>query len=150
VAPAWTTRTLGVLVPLVALDLVVQYIAGLGTNAYAPAAGFTMNTDFGIYDLHWDNGFLLGILVILLLIVAGLSRQVRSLVPAVVAFLAVLVAGIAGMNFVNTTPNPPGATIAMGLAWLVAFGAVMTMFRFQRGAMWAPPPAAPAPPPAAS
>jgi hypothetical protein len=145
-APAWTTRAVNLLVPLVALDLVVQYIAGLGTDAYAPMEGFTMNTDFGIYDLHWDNGFLLGILAIALVIVAVLSRQIRNVVPAIVALLAVLLAGISGMSFVNSTPNPPSATIAMGVAWLIAFAAVMTMFRFTRGGIGAPPAAASTPP----
>jgi heme A synthase len=123
----WPNRTLAVLLPLVGIDLVIQYIAGLGTNAYAPPAGFNMNTDFGIYNVHWLNGYVLGILSIVLVIVAAFSRQTRVVVPAVVSLAAVLIAAFAGMAFVNSTPNPPSATITMGLAFLVAFSAVMAM-----------------------
>jgi UDP-N-acetylmuramyl pentapeptide phosphotransferase/UDP-N-acetylglucosamine-1-phosphate transferase len=123
----WPTKALTALAPLVAIDLVIQYIAGVGTNAYAPVTGFTMNTAFGIYNVHWLNGFALGILSIVLVIIAVISWQARNIAPAVVSLVAVLVAGIAGMAFVNSTPNPPWATITMGLAFLVAFGAVMGM-----------------------
>lgn len=128
--------------PLVGLDLVVQYIAGLGTNAYAPSAGFTMNTEFPIYGVHWDNGLVLGILSIVLVVVSIFSRQGRNIVPAVVSLVAVLIAGFAGMAYVGTSPNPPSATLTMGLAFLVSFAAIMAFnFRLRLGA-----PAVPAPP----
>lgn len=140
---SWSTRTLNVLVPLVGLDLVVQYIAGLGANVYAPPNGFTMNTDFGIYDVHWDNGYVLGILSIILVIIAVFSRQPRNIAPSVVSLAAVLAAAFAGMAFINSSPNPPGASLTMGVAFLVAFATIMAfMFRLRReGAV----PLAPAP-----
>lgn len=145
----WPTKTLSFLVPLVGIDLIIQYFAGLGTNAYAPASGFTMNTDFGIYDLHWTNGYVLGILSIALVIIAVFSRQGRNVVPAVVSLAAVLVAAFAGMAFVNTTPNPPWATITMGLAFLVAFSTVIAMmFRLNMARRWPGSPVSPASSPA--
>jgi hypothetical protein len=126
-APAWTRTAQRIVLPLAGLDLTLQYIAGLMTNAYAPAAGFTQNTDFGWYDLHWTNGYVLGILMIITLVVVGLSRNYRNLAAAAIAFVAVVVAAFAGMAFVNTTPNPPTATAVMGLAFLVAFAALMAL-----------------------
>jgi hypothetical protein len=107
--------------PVVGLDLILQYISGLGTNVYAPDGGFNMNTDFGFYDLHAVNGDILGILSILLVIFAVFSRKSGNYVPAIIFFVAVLVAGIAGMVFANDVPNPPLASLTMGLAFLVAF-----------------------------
>jgi hypothetical protein len=125
-------KTLWILVPLVSLDLVVQYIAGLGTNVYAPPNGFTMNTDFGFYDVHFLNGDVLGILSIILVIVAVFSRQIRNVAPSVVILASVIIAGFAGMAFANTTPNPPTLSLTMGIAFLVAFGtAISFMFRMR-------------------
>jgi len=129
----WPTRTLNVLVPVVGIDLILQYIAGLGSNAYGPSTGFTVNTDFGIYDIHWLNGYVLGILSIILVLVAAISRQARNVLPAIVALAAVLIAGFAGMAFVSSAPNPPGATVTMGIAFLVAFATILAMmFRLRK------------------
>jgi len=117
----------------VGIDLIVQYIAGLGANVYAPASGFTMNTDFGIYDVHWLNGYVVGVLSIVLVVVAVLSRQTRTIVSSSVSFVAVLVSAVAGMAFVNSTPNPASASLVMGVAFLVAFSTVMAlMFQLRR------------------
>jgi hypothetical protein len=143
--PSWPTKALGVLVPLVGLDLIIQYVAGLGTNVYAPADGFTMNTAFGVYNVHWLNGYVLGILCIVLVIVTVFSRRTGAIAASTIVLLAVLVAGIEGMIFVNNTPNPAGASLAMGLAFLVAFSTVMAMaFRMRMGD-GSPPPRAVAP-----
>ena len=64
----WALKAMRVLVPVTALVLVIQYIAGLGTNVYAPAGGFTNNTDYGWLDLHYTVGDVVGILSILLVI----------------------------------------------------------------------------------
>jgi len=144
-APRWTSRALSILGPLVAIDLVIQYIAGLGTNAYAPTA-FTSNSDYGWLDVHWDNGYFLGLLCIVLVLVAALSRQGRNIGSALVILAAVLVAGVAGMAFVRTSPNPPSATITMGLAFLVAFGAAISfMIRLMRPRAQPDPGSSPAP-----
>ena len=145
---SWPTKALNILVPIVGIDLVIQYIAGLGTSAYAPANGFTMNTDFPIYDVHWLNGYALGVLSIILVLVAVFSRQVRNIAPAVVALAAVIVAAVAGMVFVNSIPNPPIATVTMGIAFLVAFStgtAWMIGLRMSGTAPSSPPPSVPSP-----
>lgn len=126
-APAWTSKAQKVLIPLAGFDLAVQYVAGILTNAYAPSGGFTDNTSFGWYDLHSANGFLLGFLLIGVMVVVGLTRQYPNLALAVIAFIAMLVASIAGMAFVGATPNPPIASATMGIAFLVAFGAMMML-----------------------
>lgn len=149
-APAWVPKVQRVLVPLVSADLTIQYILGLLTNAYAPTAGFTQNTDFGVYDGHWTNGEILGVLMIVSIVIVALRRDRPALGMSILAFLAVLVAGIAGMAFVNATPNPPGATVTMGLAFLVAFGAQQALlFRTFMSSGAAPPapgaPSVPAP-----
>lgn len=145
----WPTRTLNVLLPIVGIDLVIQYITGLGTSAYAPPAGFNMNTDFGIYNVHWLNGYVLGILSIILVVVAVLSRQARNVVPSVVTLVTVIIAAVAGMAFVSSAPNPPAATVAMGVAFILAFSSVLAMMFRVRMAGLRPGAAAPmATPPA--
>lgn len=148
--PTWVGKAQRVLVPLASIDLAIQYILGILTNAYAPGGGFTQNTDFGVYDGHWTNGEVLGVLLIVMVIVVALSRDRPALGMAVVSLIAVVIAGFAGMAFVNATPNPPSATVTMGLAFLVAFGAQQALlFRtFMRPAM--APPAGGAPPAPAS
>lgn len=126
----WPGKVLAVLVPIVSLDLVIQYIVGMGTNVYAPVAGFNSSTDFGLYDFHWDNGWALGVLSIVLVVVAVLSGRARNIAPSVVSLAAVLVAGFAGMAFVSSTPNPAWATLTMSIAFLVSFGAMIS-FGFQ-------------------
>jgi hypothetical protein len=148
VAPSrrtWPGKVLAILVPIVAIDLVVQYIAGMGTNAYAPAAGFTQNTDFGIYDLHWTNGYVLGVLSIVLVVVAVFSGRARNVASSSVSLAAVLIAAFAGMAFVNSTPNPPWATLTMSFAFLVAFGALVSLM-LRQGMPGTTGPVAPAAP----
>ncbi len=129
----WPARALRILVPLTGVLLVAQYIAGLLTNAYAPSAGFTSNSAFPALNAHYTLGELLGVLGIVLVVVAVCSRSLREIIPAVVTFIAILVAGVAGMDFVHAQPNPPAATVAMGLAFLVAFATVMAWnFRIMR------------------
>lgn len=122
--PAWTNTALKVLLPLTAVFGVAQYVLGLLTNAYAPSSGFTSNTSFNYLDAHYNVGFTLGALSILLVIVAGFTRQPRTIALSVVGFLGILVAGLAGMAFVNTQPNPPNASVLMGVGFLVAFWAL--------------------------
>jgi hypothetical protein len=151
-APSWTSKALRVLVPVVGIDLVVQYIAGVLTNAYAPAGGFTDSTDFGVYDLHGLNGYALGIVLLATLVVVGLSRQYLHLGLVAVAFAGSLTAAVAGLAFVGATPNPPAATTLLGAAFLVAFVPIQFLaFRLMKSAPPAPPPygAGPAPPAAA-
>jgi hypothetical protein len=118
-------RTLWVLVPLLALLLVVQYIAGMWTNAYAPSAGFTNNSSFLSLNIHYMVGDVLGVLSIVLVIVAAFSRRLPFVAISVVTLAAVIVAGFAGMAFVSSSPNNPADTMVMALAFIVAFGAIL-------------------------
>ncbi|HEV2316030.1 MAG TPA: hypothetical protein VGV89_00435 [Thermoplasmata archaeon] len=123
--PSWAGTAVRALAPLSVLLLVGQYLLGLWTNVYAPAGGFNSNTSFPSLDWHYMIGDTLGILAILLIVFAGLSRQVPAIVLSVVLFIAVLVAGFAGQAFVGSTPNPPSASVTMGAMFLVAFVAAL-------------------------
>jgi hypothetical protein len=126
---AWSTTALRVLVPIVGLLLVVQYVLGLLTNAYAPAAGFTSNSTGNYLDAHYSVGYILGILALLIFVVACFTRRARVIVLALVVLLGVVGAGLEGMHYVSTTPNDPTATVGMGLLFLIAFGAAMMLAR---------------------
>jgi len=145
---AWALKALKILVPVTALLLIIQYIAGLGTNVYAPAAGFNGNSDFGWLDLHYATGDVLGLVSIVLVIVAVFTARGPLIGTSAGILVSVLVAGFAGSAFINTSPNNPLDSLLMGIAFLFAFGATISLgFRV----MWAsgsrtatpPPPAAP-------
>ncbi|MCI4335753.1 MAG: hypothetical protein L3K17_00945 [Thermoplasmata archaeon] len=123
--PEWPLTALRYLGPALVILLLAQYFLGLWTNVYAPATGFTSNSSSPALDWHYNIGFALGILAILTIVIAALSRQLPLIGTSVVLFLAVLVAGIAGSAFVGSTPNPPSASFWMGAMFLVAFGASM-------------------------
>jgi hypothetical protein len=120
-APRWPSTALRYVVPAVLLLLVAQYLLGLWTNLYAPAAGFTSNSSSPSLDWHYNLGFILGILGILCIVLAGLSRQLPLVALAVVGFVGILVAGLAGGSFVSSTPNPPEESLLMGAMFLLAF-----------------------------
>ena len=119
----WPFRTLKVLIPIAGILLVVQYVAGLYTSAYSPASGFTDNSAFPALNLHYTVGMILGILAIIVVIISAFTRQVRYIGLSVVMVAAILTAGIAGIAYVSSTPNPPVATVIMGISFLVAFWA---------------------------
>lgn len=121
----WALKVLRVLVPVTALVLVIQYIAGLGTNVYAPAGGFTNNTDYGWLDFHYTVGDVVGILSILLVIIAVFTARAALIGNSVGVLLGVLIAGFAGSAFVST--NNPVDSIVMGIGFLIAFGAAVAL-----------------------
>jgi hypothetical protein len=131
--PAWPHKALRILLPVTGLLLVVQYLLGLWTNAYAPASGFTSNSSFPSLDWHYNIGFALGILGLLVVIVAAFSRKLPYIGFAVLLFAGIAVAGVAGMRFVNSTPNPPVDTVLMGVGFLVAFWASLALGWFAMG-----------------
>jgi hypothetical protein len=104
----WSLRALQITSIVTTAALVVQYIAGLLTNAYAPASGFTTNSDWWAINIHWTFGY-------------ALTRRGRYVGLAVVTLLGVIAAGFAGMAFVASTPNAPIYSVEMGVAFLVAF-----------------------------
>jgi hypothetical protein len=134
----WPVRSLKVLLPIVGVLLVVQYIAGLWTNAYAPANGFTSNSAFPSLNLHYLVGDLLGVLTLIAAVISVFTRQLRVIALSVVLVGAVWFAGFAGMAFVSSSPNNGIYSVAMGSAFLVAFWAglmlmAMTMMQRQPG-----------------
>lgn len=132
-APAWPHKALRVLVPVTGLLLVVQYLLGLWTNAYAPAAGFTSNSSFPSLDWHYNIGFALGILGLLVVIVAAFTRRAPYIGFALLLFAGIAIAGVAGMRFVNSAPNPPLDAVLMGVGFLVAFWASLALGWFAMG-----------------
>ena len=144
--PAWAAKAQRILVPLLVLDLAIQYIAGILTNAYGPAGGFTDSTSFPYYDVHWDNGVLLGILALVTLIVVALNRNPRFIGTMAVAFVAIVVAAVEGMRYVHTSPNDPVATSVMGISFLVAIGAVQGLNFLVMRERPSSPPTTPVPP----
>ena len=123
--PQWPTHALRFLAPVLLLLLVAQYLLGLWTNLYAPSTGFTSSSSSPSLDWHYNLGYLLGVLGILAIVFAALSRQAPLIGTAVGFFLSVLLAGVAGMAFVRTDANPPLYSLEMGLLFLFAFGAAM-------------------------
>lgn len=118
---------LAIVGPVTALALVAQYLLGLWTNLYGPASGFTTSTEFGPLSAHYDVGYLIGVLALLMLLLAFLSRETRLITLAVLLLVAVAVAGIAGMAFVHTQPNPPIDSFVMGTAFLGALAANLVL-----------------------
>ena len=140
-APAWSEKVLRILVPITGIALVTQYILGLWTNAYAPSGGFTSNSSFPSLDWHYNIGFTLGALGLLTVVIAAVSRRVPSIVLAIVMFVGIALAGVAGMKFVSSSPNDPIFSVAMGLGFLIAFWASLILGLMLMGGrgMWSPP-----------
>ena len=129
------------------LLLVAQYLLGLWTNPYVPASGFTSNSSSPALDWHYNVGFILGILGIVAIALASVSRRLPLAPLAVLLFLSVIVAGPAGGAYVTATPNPSNDSFLMGavflLAVLSAFGLVYQVWKGTPGASSTP--AAPTP-----
>jgi hypothetical protein len=149
-APAWAPKAARVLVVLIGIDLALQLITGLLTYYYSNGTGFIPgfpSSNFPSYVLHWANGDLLGLLAIVSLIVVALTRNYPNLVIALIVLLAIGGAGVAGMMFISSTPNPDSDAAAMGAAFVVAAAANgFLSYRLRREARAArePGPVAPA------
>ncbi|MCI4322530.1 MAG: hypothetical protein L3K03_00650 [Thermoplasmata archaeon] len=127
--PKWPLRALRLLLPILGLALAAQYLAGLWTSAYAPAAGFTSSSamSFQPLQVHYALGVLLGLGTLALVVVAAFTRRIPYLILSIVALLGVGAAGIFGELFVRSTPNDPAYSVLMGIAFLVAFWALMLL-----------------------
>jgi glyoxylase I family protein len=126
-------------VGVVALLLViVQYLLGLGTNVYGPATGFTENSSNPWLNAHYTNGDVLFLVSVVSIVLAALSRVWRLLGPSVALTVSVLLAGLFGMAYVGTTPNPPIDSYAMGVMFLFALGSAFGLIRMSwpGGAPW--------------
>jgi hypothetical protein len=135
---------------IVMLLLIAQYFLGLWTNVYAPAM-FTSNSSFPSLDWHYNVGYMLFFIGLVVLILAGLSRNWRITLAAVVVVVAVYSAGMFGADFVSSSPNDPIDSFGMGTMFLVALFAnaalLMMAARARRsmGTVSPVPPAQPAP-----
>jgi hypothetical protein len=114
----WLTLVL-IIAAVELLLLVAQYFLGLWTNVYAPAM-FTSNSSSPSLDWHYNVGFILFFVGIVLVVISGLSRDWRLLLGAVVVLLAVFSAGSFGGDYVSSSPNNPIDSFGMGAMFLVA------------------------------
>jgi heme A synthase len=110
----------------------------LWTNIYGPAAGFSANTSYPPYLVHYYVGVTLGLLSIVLLLVAVSHRRTAYALLSVVLLLSVLAAALLGQAFVGSTPNDPADSVAMGCAFLVAFASILCFGFLVFGAELAP------------
>ena len=128
-APRWVSTALRYLVAIVLVLLVLQYLLGIYTNVYGVGVNadgkYSENSSGPALDWHYNVGFLLGILGIVLIVLAALSRTGRLVGQAVGLFVWVLVAGVEGMMFVRS--NDPLQSLIMAFAFLLAFGTGMGM-----------------------
>lgn len=97
--------------------LVVQFLLGLWTNV--DASGTTYPPTLGF---HFVFGYLLGILSIAALVVSAMLKELRLILPAVLVLLGVVIAAVAGLAFLKDG-QPPSASFAMGVGFLLAFSA---------------------------
>jgi hypothetical protein len=134
-------RTLSLLIGLALLLLVTEYLLGLWTNVYAPAV-FTTSISSLALGAHYAVGYALGFVALILLIVAVVSRSLRSVVHALIVLLTIGMAGIFGRLYVSSTPNDPVYSFAMGFLFLVALAACMAIGWF----LWRRSPGVPARP----
>jgi hypothetical protein len=111
------------------LLLVAQYFLGLWTNVYAPAM-FTSNSSFPSLDWHYNIGYILFLVGIVAVILAGLARDWRLILCGIVVVVAVVAAGHYGAAYVSTSPNDPIDSFAMGAMFLVALFADSALLMF--------------------
>jgi len=142
---SWPSQAIRYLAPILLLLLVAEYFLGLWVNLYAPAPGFTSSTQLPALIGHYDIGYLLGLLALVAVIFTALSRHVPHIVLAVLVLVGVAVAGIAGGDFVRTSPNPSGASLLMGAMFLVALIGALGLTAMTWMPMRAAPPSPMAP-----
>jgi hypothetical protein len=143
------TRLVAIVALIEIFLLIAQYLLGVWTNVYAPAQ-FVLNSSgmsdqVGTLVYHVLVGFLLFLVGVVILILAGLSRDLRLIGLAVVLPIAVFVAGEFGSAFERSTPNNPIYSFGMGAMFLVALFATMGILALSRSRrMLSAPSAAPA------
>jgi hypothetical protein len=101
------------------LLLIAQYFLGLWTNVYAPSM-FTSNSSFPSLNWHYNVGFMLFFVGIVVLILTALARDWRLILSGVVVVIAVYSAGMFGADYVSSSPNNPLDSFGMGTMFLVA------------------------------
>jgi heme A synthase len=124
--PGWATKAVGGIAVIALIVLVIQYLVGMWTNLYSPAT-FTTDSSYPALDAHYNLGFALGIIGIIGIVFAAITRNVRMIAPAVGLFVWIFVAGFAGMAFVSDTPNNPVYSFVMSVAFLLAFVSALAL-----------------------
>jgi hypothetical protein len=143
------TRLVTIVAVVEILLLIGQYLLGIWTNVYAPAQ-FVLNSSgmsdqVGTLEYHVLVGFLLFLVGVVILILAGFTRDLRLIALAVVVPIAVFVAGELGSAFERSTPNNPIYSFGMGAMFIVALFATLGILAVSRSRrMPAAPSAAPA------
>jgi hypothetical protein len=140
---AWLTLV-QIIAGIEMLLLIAQYFLGLWTNVYAPAM-FTSNSSFPSLDWHYTVGYMLFVIGLVVLILAGLARHWRVALAAVVVVVAVYSAGMFGADFVSSSPNDPIDSFGMGTMFLVALFANAALLMMTARARRASGTAAPVP-----
>jgi hypothetical protein len=147
--PRWAVQAVLIVALVMLVLLFAQYLLGMWTNLNTTAV-FTSNSTSNSLDWHYNVGFILGLVGIVTIVLAGLSRQVRLIGQSVALFVWILLAGIMGSAFVSTQPNPPNDSFLMALFFLLAFGTAIGLLYSAIRARALPRPApTPVPPVAA-
>jgi hypothetical protein len=150
VASSRWTRLVEIVAVVEIFLLIAQYLLGVWTNVYAPAQ-FVLNssgvsTQPGTLVYHVLVGFILVLVGVVILILAGISRDLWLVALAVVLPIAVFVAGELGSAFERSTPNNPIYSFGMGAMFIVALFATRGILAVSRSRrMLSAPSAAPAP-----
>lgn len=125
-APPWVRGALLGATVLLLVLLFVEYVLGLWTNVDGVGLDsggmFTSSSSGSTLSAHLAVGYLLGLVALLAVIFAALTREVRFIAQAVFALIWIGVAGVAGRAFIDSSPNAPIDSFAMGVAFLLAFG----------------------------
>jgi hypothetical protein len=118
---------------LLLVDLSIQYLVGMYVNLFVvlPASwswpammGMMAGSGSGALMLHMMNGYLLGLLAIVSLPLAMMSRRADLMIWSTAGFLGVALAGISGLEFMFT-----GFSVN---AWsfLIASGALLSLVSY--------------------
>jgi hypothetical protein len=113
--------------PIALLLVLTQYLLGLGTNVYGPPTGFTENSSNPWLNAHFLNGDVLFLVGVVTIILAGISKVWRLLIPSVGLVVSVFVAGEFGMAYIGSTPNNAAYSYGMGVAFLFALFSAMAL-----------------------
>jgi heme A synthase len=108
--------------------LILQFILGMIYNLYGTAP--TSKKSIGLFSspviaLHVILGILLFIAAVVLLVRAIQARHKLSIWLSVVALVAIVVAGFAGLGFAGSGAN--GASLGMALAFAVALACYIVL-----------------------
>jgi hypothetical protein len=106
---------------LATILLAIQYVLGLWTNVYGPSS-YTASTSYPPLLAHYVVGYAVGLVALLALVFACLTRETRMIGLAFIVLITVAAAGLFGMLFIRSTPNNPLDSIAMGVLFLLALG----------------------------